>query len=125
MASAFDQYGYIATLANSIPELKTKLNQALSGHWSPEKFAQEIQDTRWWKNNSDQVKQLAILKATKPGEYNAQRNAMILKVRTLAKGMGVGLTEGSHGTLAHIVNTALALGWDDQTLQQQIGVFFH
>jgi hypothetical protein len=124
MASAFDQYGYIATLANSIPELKTILNRALAGKWTPDKFSQAVQDSRWWKVNSDQVKQNAILKATKPGEYNAQRNAMIAKIRTLAKGMGVGLTEGAHGTLANLVNHAMALGWDDTTLQQNIGHYY-
>jgi hypothetical protein len=125
MASAFDQYGYIATLANSIPELKSIMNKALAGKWTPDKFSQAVQDSRWWKVNSDQVKQNAILRATKPGEYAAQRGAMTLKVRTLAKSMGVGLTEGSHGTLNALINHAMALGWDDTTLQQQIGHYYH
>jgi hypothetical protein len=125
MASAFDQYGYIATLANSIPELKSILNRAMSGKWTPDKFSQAVQDSRWWKLNSDQVKQNAILRATKPGEYSAQRGAMTAKIRTLAKSMGVGLTEGSHGSLNALVNHAMALGWDDTTLAQNIGHYFH
>lgn len=124
MASAFDQYGYIATLANSIPELKTILNRALAGHWDPTKFGQAIQDSRWWKANSDQVKQNTILKATKPAEFKAQRDALIEKARTIAAGLGFQLTEGAHGTLAHIVDSAQALGWDDATLTQHIGAFW-
>jgi hypothetical protein len=124
MASAFDQYGYVATLANTIPDLKRVLNQALAGKWSPDKFAKEIQDTNWWKNSADSVKQNAILKATKPGEFAQQRSQLTEKVRFMAGQMGVGLTEGHHGTLAALVDHAMALGWDDSMLQQQIGKYF-
>ena len=123
MASAFDQYGYVATLANSIPELKTILNRALAGKWTPDKFSQAVQDSRWWKNNSDQVKQNAILKATKPGEFNAQRKALADKIETLGASMGVNIGRGS--LLGTLTDHAMALGWDDTTLQQQIGHYYH
>jgi hypothetical protein len=124
MASAFDQYGYVATLANSIPELKTKLNQALAGHWTPDKFAQEIQDTKWWKSSSDSVKQNQILKATKPGEFAQQRSAMVNKVREFAGQLGVSLGEGHGSLLGSVVDHAMALGWDDTQIQQQIGKYW-
>jgi hypothetical protein len=123
--AAFAKYGYVATLARQVPELQTLLNQALKGKWSTDQFARALQDSHWWKSSADSVKQYQILRATKPGEFAAQRNAMIAKVRALAGQEGVGLTEGPKGSLAALVNHAMQLGWDDTMLQQQIGGYYH
>jgi hypothetical protein len=119
--AAFEKYGYVATLARTIPDLKTVLSKALAQGWDADKFAKAVQDTQWWKNSADSVKQLQILKATKPGEYKAQRDNTVLKVRAMAGQMGVSLGEGKGSALGSIVDSAMRLGWDDATLQLQIG----
>lgn len=119
--AAFEKYGYIAVLARTVPDLRTLLSRAMAQNWDTTKFAHEVQDTNWWKNSADSVKQFQILKATKPGEFAQQRSAMTQKVRAIAGQMGVPLGEGAHSALASIVDSAMKLGWDDATLQLQIG----
>lgn len=118
---ALSKYGYVATLANTIPDLRKILVQAAEGNWSVDQFTRAVQDSGWWKNSSDRVKQTNILRATKPGEYQAQRNEMVGKVRRMAGQLGVGLTEGHAGTLAHMVDAAMQFGWTDDDLKTNLG----
>ena len=122
--AAFEKYGYVAILAKTIPDLKQKLNEALAQGWDAARFSKEIQNTNWWKNSSDSVKQLQILKATKPGEYKQQLSAVTDKISRMANTMGVTLTGGAKGSLTALANHALMLGWDDTQLQQHIGDYF-
>ena len=69
---AIQEYGYVGTLANSIPELRKILLAMAAKNASVEEFTRAVQDTKWWKNSADKIKQNQILKATKPGEFAAQ-----------------------------------------------------
>lgn len=117
-------YGYVGTLANTVPDLKKKLAQAKAENWDVAKFTREIQDTNWWKNSADALKKYQILKATKPGEFQQQQNQLIGHVRRLAGQLGVGLTEGGGGTLEHLVRQAQTFGWDEETLRAEIGSMY-
>jgi hypothetical protein len=119
---AFDKFGYVATLAEQVPGLRNLLRTALAQNYTPEEFSRKLQDSSWWKQTPDSAKQAAILKATKPGEFKQQRTELETKVRNLASQMGVSTF---HGDFAHLVNTALTLGWDDTELQQHIGAYFN
>lgn len=125
IAAALKQYGFVGSLANSIPELKRILTRAAAGSWSADEFSRAVQDSRWWKNSADAVKQYQILKVTKPGEFKAQRDALVAKARTLAAEMGVGLGEGRGSALGHLVDMAQLHGWDEATLRQSIGHQLH
>lgn len=114
-------YGYVGTLAATVPDLKAKLAQAKAGNWDVARFTREIQDTAWWKNSADALKKYQILKATKPGEFRAQADQLIGHIRRLAGSMGIGLTEGNTGTLSHLVRSAQTFGWDEETLKAEIG----
>lgn len=124
ISEALKQYGYVGTLANSVPELKKLLARAASGRWSVEEFTRSLQDSKWWKNSSDSVKQYQVLWATKPGEARQQQNNMIGKVRTIAAEMGVSLSEGANGTLSHLVKSAMQMGWDEGLLRQNIANYW-
>lgn len=121
---ALQQYGYVGQLANSVPELKKLLSQAASANWDVARFTRALQDSKWWKNSSDSVKQHQVLWATKPGEARQQRNNLIAKVRTMAAEMGVSLTEGANGTLAHLVQSAQMFAWDEGLLRQNIANYW-
>jgi hypothetical protein len=121
LKAALAKYGFVASLANAVPELRNLLTQAMAGGWDVNRFSKALQDSHWWRNSADSIKNYQVLKATKPGEFRAQRDLLVNRARTIAAEMGVGLTEGSHGTLAHIVDAAQMHGWDEAMLRQQIG----
>jgi hypothetical protein len=121
IAAALKQYGFVGQLANSNPELRRILTRAAAGNWSPDEFSRAVQDSNWWRNSADAIKQYDILRVTKPGEFRAQRDQLVNKVRTIAAEMGVYVGEGSKSELAHLVNMAQMHGWDEATLRQQIG----
>lgn len=120
VAEALKQYGFVGQLANSNPELRAILVRAANGNWSAEEFSRAVQDSSWWRNSADSVKQYQILRTTKPGEFEQQRREIENKVRTLAAEMGVS-TFG--GDFAHLVNLAQSLGWDEAVLRQRIGSY--
>ena len=122
-AEALKQYGFVGQLANSVPELRSILQRATTGPgapWSADEFSRAVQDSRWWRNNADSVKQTQLLRVTKPGEYKQQNDQIQNKIRTIAAEMGV-RTFG--GDFLHLANTAQALGWDEATLRQHIGSY--
>lgn len=121
VSAAMKEYGYVGSLANSVPELKRLLSRAASRGWSVEEFTRALQDSQWWKNNSDAVKQYTVLKTTKPGEFSAQRGDLVQKVRRMAAEMGVGLGEGRGSWLGYIVDHAQRFGWDEATIRANIG----
>ncbi len=122
--AALKQYGYLGSLANSVPELRALLTKAIGAKWSNDEFSRNLQDSRWWKSQADSVKQNQILKATKPGEYKQKQDTLINKVRMISAELGVNLGEGGHSNLSHVVNAAMAGGWDEATLRQQIGSYW-
>ncbi len=118
IAAALKQYGFVGTLANSIPELRTILSRAAAGNWTADEFSRAVQDSKWWKGSADAVKQYQILKATKPGEWRAQQDVLHRKTISLAAEMGVA---ASAPQLGHLTVLAQMHGWDEATLRSQIG----
>lgn len=118
LQQAMKEYGYVGSLANNIPELKALLLKAAKGGWSVDEFARSLQDTKWWKNSSDKVKQYTILQTTKPGEFKAQRNDWITKVNLAAAKLGVGYRLA--GKAGQYADLAMKLGWDDAELSRHL-----
>lgn len=118
LKAALAKYGYVGSLAHSIPELRDLLTQAAAGNWTAAQFSRALQDKPWWKRTSDKVKQYDVLKATKPGEFHAQRNQWISKVVLSAQKLGVrGRLVGKIGGYA---DAAMKLGWDDAELSRHL-----
>lgn len=121
ISAALKEYGFVGQLANSNPELRRILTRAAAGNWSADEFSRAVQDSTWWRNSADAVKQYQILKVTKPGEFAEQRGQLVQKIRTIAAEMGVGLGEGRGSQLGVLVKMAQLHGWDEATLRQHIG----
>jgi hypothetical protein len=121
IAAALKQYGFVGQLANSVPELRKLLTRAAAGNWSNDEFSRALQDSNWWRNSADAIKQYQLLRVTKPGEFAAQRGETVTKVRSIAHEMGVSVGEGKGSWLGYFVDQAQMHGWDEATLRQQIG----
>lgn len=120
--STYQSYGYVATLANNVPDIKKVLNEAIAGNWSVERFNDQLDTTNWWKQHSDTAKKYIALQAADPGEYNQQMNNAKAHVQQIADSLGVRLSASWVQTFA---TQDLYQGLDDQTLTNQIGAKFN
>lgn len=122
--AALKQYGYLGSLAASVPELASLIQKAIAGTWSNDEFSRNLQDSKWWRSNADSVKQNLILKTTKPGEWDQKHGDLVGKARMIAAELGISLGEGAKSGLAHVVNAAMSFGWDESRLRQEIGSYW-
>lgn len=113
-------YGWSYAFLNSNPELKTKFNQAVDEGWSADKFQAEVRDTKWWKSNSETMRQAKILKSTDPATYQAQLNAATIQVKQLAAEIGAPLTAA---TLKKAAVDSLQYGMDEGQLRDALGKY--
>lgn len=93
-------YGWAIGFLNSIPEVKTKFDQAVKEGWTTDKFKAELRDTKWWKDNSDSRRQAQVIQKTDPATWQAQLGAATVKVRQLAGEIGAAIPEGKLSSIA-------------------------
>jgi len=86
-------YGWALGFMNSIPEVKTKFDQAVKEGWSTDKFKAELRDTKWWKENSQTRREAQVVQKTDPATWSAQLNAGVIKVRQLAAEIGAAIPD--------------------------------
>lgn len=116
LAEALKQYGYVGSLAESVPALKKIFLDAAARNANVQEFTRAVQDSAWWKESEDRVKQNQILKATKPGEFARQQSDAITKVKQIA--MKLGVNPGAHTN--QYAASIMRFGWDDATLEQHL-----
>ena len=116
-AKAISEYGYIAELAKSVPDINKVLTQAISEGWTADRFAAEIQKTNWWRTTSNTQRQVEELKKTNPGEYRRQRQLMIDNMVTIARNLGV---EEGNQRIFILAERALSQGWTQQEIERYL-----
>lgn len=114
------QYGWAYGFLNSNPELKGLFGQAVSGTWSADKFQAELRNTKWWKENSDSMRQAAVSKSTDPATYNAKVAATKVQVLQLAGEMGAAIPAAK---LGKIVESAVNTNLDEDGLRMILGQY--
>ena len=114
-AAAIAEYGYIAELANSVPDIKKVLTQAVQEGWEPSRFQAEIQKTGWWQKTTESQRQIEVLKKTQPQEYRRQRQQMIDFMVITARNLGV---EQGNQRIFILAERALSLGWSEAEVQR-------
>ena len=114
-AAAIAEYGYIAELANSVPDIKKILTQAVQEGWEPSRFQAEIQKTGWWQKTTESQRQIEVLKKTQPQEYRRQRQQMIDFMVITARNLGV---EQGNQRIFILAERALSLGWSEAEVQR-------
>jgi hypothetical protein len=117
LASADETYGLIDTFIRTNPELANLYSAAVAGNWSQDMFVAQLQQTDWWKGNSDSARKFLALKTTDPASYNQQVAAKQINIQELANKLGVHLTPGG---LANMAQTAIILNQNDAQLRNQL-----
>lgn len=113
-------YGWSYGFLNSNPELKKLFGSAVDDGWTGEKFQAELRDTKWWKENSETMRQAKLLKSTDPATYQAQINAATIQVKQLAAEMGAPLTAA---TLKKAASDMIQYGMDEGQLRYALGKY--
>lgn len=61
-AKAAAEFGAIDTIFKSNPELASLMTQAVTNHWTPARWASELQNTNWFKSNATDLQQRGFYK---------------------------------------------------------------
>lgn len=118
-ADALASYGYVYQIANSIPELKNYLDQAIQGGWSQDKLVASVESSQWWMQHADTVRNLAIQEAAEPGTYKQTIDNAKQRISLKAQQLGRGLDDSALSSLAIQTLTTNA-SWDDNVLSQAV-----
>lgn len=116
---AMSAYGFVYTLAKSVPELNDTLSQAIQGGWTADKLTATIESGNWWQSHSDTVRNLVQLQATDPATYTQNLNHA--KQLVILKGQALGrVVDDKQATSIALETLASNSSWDDQVLTQTV-----
>lgn len=113
-------YGYNYAFLKGNPELKGIFDEAVKNTWSEAKFQAEVRDTKWFKTNSDTMRQAEITRKTDPATWSAMVDAETIKIKQLAAEVGAAIPESR---LKKVVETALRTGQDEDSLRNTLGQY--
>jgi hypothetical protein len=114
--------GSLAGLLTAIPELHNILQQAVVGGWAVSKFQQAVEQSHWYRSNNAATRELVSLAYSDPAEYRTRLANSSQQVQQLAHQMGVVLNPRALANMAH---QFIAMGWTQQSLQQQIARYYN
>ena len=119
MDEAMSAYGFVFQLANSVPQLKGFLDQAIRDKWTADRFQATIESSPWWMQNADTVRNLAIQQATEPGTYNQNLTNAKQQITLKAQQLGRSIDDATAQRLA-LQTLSENFSWDDQRLSMLV-----
>lgn len=106
--------GELYSLALAIPELHQLLNKAIQSGQTASEFQNAIENTKWYRQHSDSVRQAIVLKQSDPSTYQKNLQQATAHVSSVAQQLGV--TPGTE--LNGIATRFMSEGWNDDQLLQ-------
>lgn len=82
------QYGFVAALAQAVPEINTLLQNAVKGQWSASRFQMAVANTSWWKTTGDTARNWLITKLSDPATAQHEMQDGANKITGIAQGLG-------------------------------------
>lgn len=113
-------YGWSFAFLSSIPEVKKIFSQAVDGTWTADKFQAALRDSKWWKDNSDTMRQAQVQQKTDPATWKATLEATKLQVQQLASQIGAAVPVSQ---LDKIANSVASTGMDENGLRQVLAQY--
>lgn len=111
------QYGYAMSVLKSAPELAGLFDQAVKETWTPERFVAEVRGTRWFRDNSEAMRNYLVLKKSDPRTFRMRLNQTRASVRDMAVTMGAQLSDKM---LTRISDNVLRFGWSDAQIRDTL-----
>jgi len=90
------EYGYALSIINADPDIKNLFYTALNdkkGQWDPKKFAAQLQNTNWYKNNNQYAREALIAQASGGADWDAQVQNATIAVNSAATKIGARLSQ--------------------------------
>lgn len=113
-------YGYSYAFLESHPELKKLFGHVVDDGWTFEKFQAELRDTKWWKENSQSMREAQVTQKTDPATWDAMMDAQSIKLQQLAAEIGAAVPAK---TMKRIIKTSLETAMTDDQLRNMLGKY--
>lgn len=101
-ASLNENYGLAAAFMESDPDLANIYSEAVANTWSPEQITAAVQNTDWYRNNSDSARKMLEEKYANPAQYQQDIQNKVGQLTELASKLGVHLSATGLATLADL-----------------------
>lgn len=82
------QYGFVAALAQAVPEIGSLMQQAVSEKWTPSRFQMAVANTNWWKTTPPNTRQWVTQQYSDPAGASASLKDGGAQMSTLAGKLG-------------------------------------
>lgn len=109
-------YGYLAAFLDE-PEVGDILRRGARNGWTEQQLEQALQGTSWWKTTTDASRKWMAQQEQNPGEAQATLATRVSEAQTLARSLGVNISEAK---LSEIAESSLKLGWGQPQLRSAI-----
>lgn len=83
-------YGFVALLAQAVPEIGRLMKTAVSQKWTSERFQMAVAGTHWWKTTPAATRQWVTQKVSDPASASQALSAGGANVQAVAGGLGFG-----------------------------------
>lgn len=97
-----ENYGLAASFMESDPELANIYSEAVAGTWSTDQFQAALQNTDWWKANSDSARKMLQEKYADPAQYQQDIQNKTTELTDLASKLGVHISSTGMSSLADL-----------------------
>jgi hypothetical protein len=97
-----ENYGLAASFMESDPELANVYSEAVANTWSTDQFQAALQNTDWWKANSDSARKMLQEKYADPAQYQQDIQNKTTELSDLASKLGVHLSATGMASLADL-----------------------
>ncbi|MFG3509652.1 C40 family peptidase [Streptomyces sp. NPDC047821] len=115
-----ETYGASYAFFKSQPELWKLLNQAVEGQWDDAKWSAHVKNTKWWKTNSETVRQAKTLEKTDPATYKATMEAARVAARQIAVKAGAIMSEKN---ISNLARNMVYYNWNEQQVMNYVGQY--
>lgn len=116
-----ENYGFVESMLNAIPELKGLFEKATSGGWTASKFQAELRNTKWFKTHAESERQFLIKQYGDPATAGQMWHMNQMKVWSLGAQLGANLNWDKVNKMAYGI---MALGWTDEKLRNELAKNF-
>jgi hypothetical protein len=115
---AKEQYGWIADLYQSVPELQAIIDQAVKQKWTKDRFLNSIQSTQWAQTKDARERAYAEKQVSDPTTLANDINAKQFEIETYIGKQGYSLDTVS---LKNLATQAIKYGWDANETARYVG----
>lgn len=100
-----------------VPEVGDLLGRATTEGWDITRLQGQLYSTKWWKTQSESMRNWQTLRATDPASANQQHSSMVIQVRTEAGRIGASLSDAEQRLISE---WAMQRGWGSAEISHAV-----